>query len=193
MIADEDLVRLERIAEVYKVTLRNVGDSEDFSRDNMLNGPAGTAGLDLERRAVHFSRSANFEHVLHEVMHIVVHPPGLPIEDVPEELVLLQFERALSRTLPRHLREPIRTWQNGTRAYLIGPQDESPWLEEIADYEHHPTWRRGFHLARELGLLHDLRPTWKLPTWTPALLEEASLAAAAVRETRRLKKDRDAS
>lgn len=110
MLAKEDLAHLEQIAETYKVTLHNVGDVVKFSRDDMLNGPAGTAGLDLEHRTVHFSSSAHFEQVLHEILHIVAQPPGLPIEDVPEDLVLLQFERALSYSLPRHLQAPVRAW-----------------------------------------------------------------------------------
>jgi hypothetical protein len=163
------LPRVEQIAACFNVRIERTTWEE--GRENKLNGPSGNAGMRLSERIVWFTKEATLPHVLHEIMHIVTNPPGISHEDVPEDFLLLQFERCVARTLGEKTCAQVVDWQLETVAPLIVPEAA---LNEILNYEKTKPWHDGFERARRLGLLDNSnKPTWALPTWDDALLEDA--------------------
>jgi hypothetical protein len=138
-----------------------------------LNGPSSYAGMDLTERIVWYTADAELEHVLHEIMHIVTNPPGVDHEYVPEDFLLMQFERCVARTISPRVYARVVDWQLETVAPLIVPEAA---LGEILNYEKTKPWHEGFDRARRLGMLDaSNHPTWVLPQWDDALLEDARL------------------
>jgi hypothetical protein len=170
--------RLEQLAQQFQITITPTWGGHS---NELLNGPGRYAGLDLETRTVFYGEDLPglaFRYVFHEIMHIVTAPPGIPYDSISEDFLLLQLERAFVRDLPRDIAADILEWQLETEAPLIV---RGAGLGEIAQYQLTPGWHQGFRRARHLGLLDTKnRPTGKLPTWTPALLEEAREAARAI-------------
>jgi hypothetical protein len=163
------------LAEKYSILLTHVPSGAD-----MLNSPSGTAGLDLPSRTVFVSPSAKFEHVLHEIAHIVTAPPGVDYEDVPEDYFLLQLERCWAQglRLSQGLTKAILTWQGGTAVPLLC-EEKYAMLDEVAEYERSSPWRAGFRRLRALDLIDSSnRPTFRSPTWTEEALAELVRAVA---------------
>lgn len=171
---------LKRLSEVYSITLCEVGNLQD----SRLNGPDGTAGLDLPTRTVFVSPRAAFERVLHEIAHIVTAPPGIEYDLVPEDFLLLQLERCWARgfRLSAKLVRSIYEWQGSTAAPLICGV-EGAMLDEIADYEKSGPWRAGYHHLRSLDLIDAKnRPTLRTPRWTDEMLAAAKAAVTLSHE-----------
>jgi hypothetical protein len=159
--------RIEKLAAGFGVTL----ETTSWGNHGKLNGPSGNTGMSLEQRKVWYTVEANLPQVLHEIMHIVTNPQGEDHEYVPEDFLLLQYERCVARTLGKFSYEQVVRWQLETVAPLIVPE---AGLGEILNYEKTKPWLEGYDRARRLGLLNVRNePTWALPTWTPELLEDA--------------------
>ena len=162
--------RVEKIAASFDVRIGLMTWEEGRSA-RRLNGPNGNAGMSLTERTVWYTQEALLQHVLHEIMHIVTNPPGEDHEYVPEDFLLMQFERCVARSLGKFICEQVIRWQLETVAPLIVPEAA---LGEILNYEKTKPWLEGYERARRLGLLNGRnKPTWALPTWTPELLEDA--------------------
>lgn len=163
-----DLELLERVAADHGIKLEYLPDATYL--DARLNSPSSNAGLDLDTRTVYFNHEAQFEQVLHEIAHVVTAPPGIDYETVPEDFVLMQYERCLCLDYPRRLTMRVIDWQHDTCAQLLRPDTE---LGRIEGYESYPEWADGYRRARELGLVDEHnRPTRARATWTPELLRE---------------------
>lgn len=157
--------RVEKLAAGFGVVL------EVTTNYAKLNGPTNNAGMNLPQRKVWYTTKASLQQVLHEIMHIVTNPPGEDHEDVPEDFLLLQYERCVGRSLGKFHYEQVVDWQLETIAPLIMPDTA---LGEILHYEKTKPWLEGYDRARRLGLLNRRNePTWVLPSWTPELLEDA--------------------
>lgn len=135
-------------------------------------GPRGH-GCDPASRTVFLESSKwDVEVQLHELAHVIVQPPWWPMVDVPEELLLMQFERSLARVAldNKSLRRTI-AWQHETEVSVF-----CSMLEELEGYERSGFWRLGFRLCRMLGILDARRrPTWRWPDWQKLEPYKASL------------------
>lgn len=167
------------ISERYRIELLEVPGMCDVTTASEHVGPSDNAGLRFSDRTVVFSRSATVDVVLHEIVHVIAQPPCVEITFMPEDFVLLQFERAIAKAIrdPEILRHVI-IYQEGTTVPLICA--DGGWLGGVFDYTRSRGWRAGFRRARELDLLDDRnRPTWSPANWTPKLLLEAREVAEA--------------
>lgn len=110
------------------------------------------------------------ETYLHEAMHVLMQPPGEEIENLSEEWILFQVERQVARVaMPAALPRVLR-WQLDTEVHLVLYHEP---LERYPTYQRDPVWRRGYDLARRLGVLDaHRRPTWRWPDWTQLTPEE---------------------
>jgi hypothetical protein len=173
---------LEKLAAAHGITLCTIEKGSELL--SKLNGPNNHAGLDIEQRVVFIGPTSRFQHVLHEIAHVVTAPPDIDYETVPEDFVLMQLERcwveefglADSRAGAEFL-----DWQLETVAPLIQPDT---MLGDVWDYDEHEAWGAGYRRARELGLVDiNNKPTYQLPTWKAELLEEARLAVVDAQGT----------
>lgn len=156
---------IEQACAAYDVTLVVTG-MPDWPPDGTEFG--NHAALSFERRTVYAEPDSPSEEVFHEVMHIVLAVPGRELCETPEDLVLLQAERAIAW----HVRECRRVWDDVIRyqAVSAAPLVRSGIGLGRSGYGNWSAWRHGFQLARELGVIDDARrPTWRLPKWTPTL------------------------
>lgn len=149
----------------------------DFATKHIghINGPWDSAFF-LKSQTVAYSRDAKISHKLHELVHVITHPPGnFEVDAVPEDLLLLQFERALARVCVEARQDfaDLIDYQLGTTApNVVGGDDH---LGKNHNYHRTFEWRRGFAFARRLGLLNITgRPTLKPAVWTPELIGEYS-------------------
>lgn len=167
-VSGHDRRFLERLADAYGIVLVDLALAP---RDLRLNNPMRNAGLVLGSRTVYVTPAARFEHVLHEIAHVVTAPPGIDYETVPEDFVLMQLERCWVRESPRRCRDAVDLWQRDTVVPLLVPDTI---LADVPDYQACPEWRAGFRRARELGLIaRDGMPTMRKATWSKAMLNEA--------------------
>jgi hypothetical protein len=127
------------------------------------------------RRQGDIHEAVNLAEVLHELCHVVLHPPGESIDVVPEDWILMQVERAIAADLFKpHLAYVIQ-WQEQSIAPLVaGAYD---LLGSIPDYINHATWQRGIDLAQRLGVLTSgptrlAKPTYNLPKWSRLTVKE---------------------
>lgn len=108
---------------------------------------------------------------LHEVVHCIVQPPKYSIYSIPEDWILLPFERCLFRQTQTgsELTECL-DYQKSTQYETWGRRGAVQLSELVGDYkrpESTPTWREGLARARKVGLLDDRnRVTWKRPRWS---------------------------
>lgn len=105
------------------------------------------------------------ETYIHELSHIICQPPNGTISDVPEDWLLIQFERQLARyAMPTTIQRVIM-WQHETEAPLVCAP--ACVLSEFGNYRRDPAWQRGFCLAQKVGLLDShRRPTWRRADWS---------------------------
>lgn len=136
-------------------------------------GPMGHA-CDVHTKAVWFDHFAadGVHTLLHEVMHCVLHPPWCGIDDVPEDLVLMQYERAIARQYfsPRGYQHVV-DWQKVTSVEWTNPETGRSYdeLGSIPHYTRSRFWREGFRALRAMGALDAAgRVTWALPDWRKA-------------------------
>lgn len=123
----------------------------------------GGSGLSLKDRKVWLWAEAPVEEQLHEVMHVVTHPPGCKLSVVRENFVLMQVEREMARTLlSKSEFQRTLSWQRET---TVSDEDElfdngrKYWLDT-------ELWLNGYKLAKQLGLLDNKRrPTFQPPAW----------------------------
>ena len=135
---------------------------------------SNSTALSFVERTVWAEPTAPIEEIFHELMHIVFAVPGLEIEETPEDIVLLQAERAIGW----HVSECRRAWgdliafQANTTAPLVHNLDGASLGRRLGSvgFERKRGWREGFVLARRLGVIDDARrPTWRRPRWSEAL------------------------
>lgn len=105
---------------------------------------------------------------LHEVMHILLTPPGTDIGYIHEAWVLLQFERAFSsQYLSPEDHEQVLDYQDMTSLDLW--EEGSVCFDILADVpnpEEKDWWQEGLARARRVGLLDEQnKVTWQRPTW----------------------------
>ncbi len=137
---------------------------------------ARSANLSLRHRAVWYSEHSSPEHVLHEMMHLACtptkrftgYPQEIALDHMPEDLLLLQYERCVARLMREEIHDRVCDWQAETSTWFLNGPGE--FLYDIHGFERTGGWRAGFALARALGILdHNNRPTWRRPRWTRRL------------------------
>jgi len=170
-VARQNASLAEQIATKYGIkvvwTMRAVDVPSEF------RGPRDH-GCDTRKRIVYFiedpenwtSWTSGPEAFLHEVVHVIVHCPwGVEwtIDTTPEDFVLLQFERSLARAL--YSKENFRrviSWQRDTLVFMHNFDELSVYPE----YYRSKLWKRGYQVARVLGILDaENKPTFQWPNW----------------------------
>jgi hypothetical protein len=165
-----DAARLLRIADRLGIEVVENAKSQDIP---VSLGPQGHACCPRRRRVyVHelmsdgsdpLSRPAHVAYVFHELMHVYLQPPWWQISEVPEEMLLLPVERSMARAqFDREVYREVINYQEMTTTWVSGGVDELG----TTGYRNTTWWRRGFQLARVLGVLTDRgRPTYTQPVW----------------------------
>jgi hypothetical protein len=133
--------------------------------------PNADFGCDPESRVVFYSHPdvsrENPEGLFHELVHVIVQPPGLRIIDVPETMILLMFEDRLSLHLKSEVRKRILDYQGETYVDMydhIGRRFID--LSEVPNHLKEEMWKSGLERCRQLGLLDEKnRVTWRWPEW----------------------------
>jgi hypothetical protein len=121
------------------------------------------AGLSFNERKVWLTEDSDVEAQLHEVMHVITHPPGCKLNIVRENFILMQVEREFARAmLTRSEFRRVVTWQHETSVSdendLFDCQ-RSYWLDR-------DLWLDGYRRAQEVGLLDSRRrPTFERAKW----------------------------
>lgn len=121
------------------------------------------AGLSLSERKVWFGPDSGMVEQLHELAHIITHPPGTRLNMVRENFMLMQVERELARDLfPRKEFRAVVEWQQETSC-----SDEDELFDIDRPYwQDEELWLGGYRRAKEVGLLRpNRRPTYELPRW----------------------------
>jgi hypothetical protein len=164
-----DAARLLRIAARLGIGVVENAKSEDIP---VSLGPQEHACCPRRRRVyVHelsdgsnaLTHPEHVAYVFHELMHVYLQPPGWRISEVPEEMLLLPVERSMARArFGRETYREVISYQEMTTTYGSGGFHE---LGTVG-YRNTTWWRRGFQLARVLGVLTDRgRPTYVQPVW----------------------------
>lgn len=142
-----------------------------------LSGPRRGYGCDPLKGCVYVDvkelrLADNFrpEAFLHELVHVLVHPPGHDIYRVEETWILLGFERCLARhTLGRDDFRKVVEFQEMTEYESWDPRTQkqvSEYLGDLRRPESHSFWRRMLKRCRKTGILDKKnRPTWRRPNW----------------------------
>ena len=132
---------------------------------------------DGRRRQGDLHEAVNLAEILHELMHVVLHPHGASIDVVPEDWILMQVERAIAADLfKRHLPSVIG-WQQDSISPLVAKGFAVlgyNLLGSVPNYIYTADWQRGITLAQRLGVLTHVRgaslldamPTYALPKWS---------------------------
>lgn len=123
------------------------------------------------RRQGDTCEAVNLAEVLHELCHVILHPPGASIDVIPEDWILMQVERAIATDMFKSQLAHIIDWQEDSVAPLTAELDDM--LGSVPDYIHTANWQRGIRLAQRLGVLTNergaslltARPTYALPNW----------------------------
>lgn len=117
------------------------------------------------------------EAYIHELAHVVCQPPGVSIDVVPEDWILMQWERTFTReVMPAAIADLVR-WQEDTIAPLCAAPSEM--LGEVEGYQRCAPWLRGYARACRVGLLDDCgAPTWAWPRWDALRRGEIKAAVA---------------
>lgn len=144
-------------------------------------GPAG-GGCDIMHRKVWIEGLYPHE-LLHEVMHVFLAVPYLPIDKQPNEHVLLMpIERAYGKlVLDEKEFESCVSWQEQTGVgYYDGSTRDGSTREimkdvrgclimelgSISNYEREGFWLRAMEIGRQLGVLdRSNQPTFQAPDW----------------------------
>jgi len=135
---------------------------------------AGSSGMgcDVERRVVLIEERVRGkedpETLLHEIVHVIVNPPGVGIEVIHEGWILLQFERALARqALTEEEYAAVVDYQTATSIDLY---EDDKWiciLDDAPEPEKLSFWQEGVARCQLLGLLdEENRVTWQPPDWS---------------------------
>lgn len=121
------------------------------------------AGLSLPERKVFLYDHCDVEAQLHEVVHVITHPPGCRLSMVRENFMLMQVERELARTmLTKAEFHRVVSWQRETTVH-----DEDDLFDIGRRYwEDDELWLDGYRRAIQVGLLdRQRRPTFARPVW----------------------------
>jgi hypothetical protein len=152
-----DATRLLRIADRLDIEVIENAKHEDIP---VPLGPQGHACCTRRRRVYvrelsdgsnALFQSDHVAYVFHELMHVYLQPPWWRIDEVPEEMLIIPVERTIARARFSH--EAYRE--------VVNYQEMT-----MDSYRNTIWWRRGFQLARVLGLLTaGRRPTYAQPVW----------------------------
>lgn len=120
-------------------------------------------GLSFAERKVWLTEDADISMQLHEVMHLITHPPGCHLNVVRENFVLMQVEREIARTIfGRGQFLDVVSWQQVT----IVSDDEQLFKDKRSYWRSRDLWLGGYERAQQLGLLDaKRRPTFRPATW----------------------------
>lgn len=147
--------------------LRGLETSTVFSHAS--RGPVGHY-CDVAERKVWLTYAENryVETILHEICHVVLTPPGVDLEEIAEDVLLLPFERVLARQcLSRSGYELVKRWQLDTQVDWWIPRQQRS-ISHLAEWKGHAAskyWRDSHAALRRLGVLAGGRVTWKRPRW----------------------------
>lgn len=143
--------------------------------DGWVIGPRLNTAINLSRRAVLFRdakgsrlppdrRYPDPETQLHELMHVIFQPPGMSIDEVPEEFILMQAEREFARHFfPREAYRRVCKWQRETELAA----ELCMTMEYVDQWWRAGWWREGYEILQRLGVLDTLRrPTMEQPRWS---------------------------
>lgn len=150
----------------YGVTIKRVGEGQVPER---YRGPEGQGCIPGKRLVyVEDSPWLEIEHVLHELVHVIVQPPWWSIMKTPEEIVLFQFERALADAcFEDWAYERVVEWQHQTGVTISGRYPGDLCLGDLQPYEDEPFWKLGYTLCQRIGILDARnRPTYRWPDWS---------------------------
>jgi hypothetical protein len=108
---------------------------------------------------------------LHEVMHLICHPPGLKIQEVCEGWLLIPMETYMVRSLhfSREIAYKLRNETSLDPKIAVHPADLRGTYSEVGAWarpERSVWWRRATERAVRVGLLYPNRtPTFKRANW----------------------------
>lgn len=162
--------RIERFCTEQRILL-------DYSNEgpgvDLAPGPAG-GGCDIIDRIV-WSDDLLPHETLHEIMHVYLAVPFLPMRMQPEEhLLLIPIERQLAEVLlePRDFAACVR-WQNETP---VSKRDGGECAyEDLPRSEKASVRMRALTFGITLGVLdRSLRPTFATPDWNRLTLKQRS-------------------
>ena len=162
---------IEELAALYGVELVFSDDPLSVA-DDVSMAPLGSHAISPSRRALIIGCQVDRLSVyFHELIHLIVQPPFARLGEVPEEWILFQFERALSRrTLPVDEQFLVEKWQRETFLCL----NSRKMLGDIPGFDTTPWWHEGYGICQTLGLLDEHhQPTFRPPNW--AALDDNAL------------------
>jgi len=162
---------IEELAALYGIALVHSDDPTSVAADAAM-APLGSHAISLDKQALIIgSQIDRLSVYFHELIHLIVQPPFARLGEVPEEWILFQFERCLSRrTLPADEQFLVEKWQRETFLCL----NSRKTLGDIPDFEDTAWWHQGFRLCQQLGLVDaELQPTFQPANW--AALDDNAL------------------
>lgn len=162
---------IQALCDIYQVRRVKL-NSQEFWNLVLMNkeatrAPDADGGCNVFHRIVYTSTNMRFKDELHELLHVVLQPPFTHIDDVPEDFVLMQVERAIANHLVEDpkARRAVLKWQDDTIA--------DRFAARMTYFRTNPAWKRGYVIAQKLGVLDERhRPTFKNPTWENLDLED---------------------
>lgn len=173
---------INRLAAIYDIEIKFLDPPREVSPAH--RGPEGHGCIPSRRLLLVEDDSVAShkpQYFLHELTHIIVQPPFWTMRETPEEFVLFQFERQLSKAcFDATDHRAVVKWQEDTITYTRqkGAPKSKTYAYELAlgdihNYRQRGIWRRGFELCRRVGLLDkNNKPTWKKPDWSSFSMDE---------------------
>lgn len=165
-------ITIHEVARRFGISLREVPKIPKHA-SNIGTG----AALSIKNRVVYYTPGDSIypEHILHEIVHLVVAAPkritGQPmqvsIDCIPEDLFMLQYERCVARAMGRRMHQGICGLQQDAPTYFLDAPGVP--LFEIYGFERFVQWHAGYAMAMRIGLIdRNKRPTWRRPRWNRA-------------------------
>jgi hypothetical protein len=109
---------------------------------------------------------------LHEVMHVILSPPGHDIDQLSEDVVLMPLERIIAkRIFTKKAYKRVVSWQENTQIEWWDAKLRKYYgsLADVPNYTRWWHWRNSFDGLRRMGVLDgNNNPTWKRPKWSRA-------------------------
>lgn len=171
---DEPPPSIAHLARSYGIAIKPYNTVDDWLP---VHRGFGENAIHLKKRIVFLPLYPETDKALHEMVHILVQAPWYEspwrLDDFPEDIFLLQYERALAR----HILGPVAmralvTYQECTETHTYAEE-----LGIVPNYLRTAMWRRGLGFARELDLLDDRnRPTFRMPKWTKRIKRQMEAA-----------------
>lgn len=122
--------------------------------------------------------SEGAEGFLHELVHVLLTPPGENIETIHEAWMLLPFERILAReTMSKKDYRKVLEYQSSTSIDIWEGRTCYMILDDVPNPESKDWWREGIDRAKKVGMLDvNGKVTWHRAAW-PTDLEELTLSS----------------